>query len=50
MYWIGKAPSEFMIHARNNKYNMIVGGNNIEFGPGNSGTTIMTDYDGTERE
>ena len=50
MEWVGKAPSEFMIHARNDKYNMTVGGNNIEFGPGNSGSTIMTDYDGTERD
>jgi len=50
MEWLKKAPTEFKIHARNNKYDMLVGGDNIEFGPGNSGTTIMTDYDGTERD
>lgn len=49
MSWIKKAPDEFNIYARNSEYNMVVGGNNIEFVSSNSGFPLITEYDGTER-
>jgi trimethylamine--corrinoid protein Co-methyltransferase len=39
--WIKKAPARFKIHARNPKYNMYIGGENTEFGPGYGAPKII---------
>ncbi len=48
MKWISKAPSEFTVFARNPKYNMKIGGDNIEFAPGYGAATVV-ELDGTRR-
>ncbi len=49
MEWVGKAPKEFELHARNKKYNMKIGGVHVNFAPSNSGFPIITEMDGRER-
>jgi len=44
MEWVGKAPSEFTLHARNPARNAIIGGNHIHFSPV-SGPPNVSDLD-----
>ncbi|HWR41733.1 trimethylamine methyltransferase family protein [Sporomusa sp.] len=46
--WVGKAPSSFTLYARNPKYDIVVGGNNVECCPG-TGSPAISDSDGAKR-
>ena len=46
--WVKKAPSEFTVYARNPKYNIHVGGNNVNVAP-SYGCAFIQDRDGTVR-
>lgn len=48
MRWISYAPAKFQLFARNPKYDMPIGGNHVEFGPG-YGATKIVNPDGTAR-
>lgn len=48
MYWVKKAPSSFRVYARNPKYNITVGGDNVNILTG-SGPAHVSDYDGNIR-
>lgn len=49
MEWVNKAPKEFKLHARNEKYSMNIGSGNVNFVPTESGFPIITESDGRER-
>lgn len=49
MKWVKKAPSSFTLYARNPKYNMVIGGNNVEYAPG-FGSPMIADFDGVKRQ
>ena len=46
--WVSKAPSTFTLYARNPIYDIVVGGNNVEFCPG-TGSPAVSDIDGHKR-
>ncbi len=48
MEWVSKAPSSFNIYARNPKYDMTIGGDNVECAPG-YGAPLILDADGEKR-
>lgn len=48
MEWVNKAPPEFTLHARNPKYNVVIGGNRIECAPG-YGCSAVIEADGHRR-
>lgn len=48
MEWVSKAPKNFKIYARNSKYDMQIGGDHIEFGPGYGAPKII-EKDGRKR-
>ena len=50
MNWVGKAPSLFKIYARNHKYDMIIGGDAVEYVSCNSGFPWIADFEGTRRK
>lgn len=47
-HWINKAPGRFSVYARNNEYDMFIGGSNIEYASG-YGTATIVDPDGLRR-
>ncbi|MFZ5945621.1 MAG: trimethylamine methyltransferase family protein [Bacillota bacterium] len=47
--WISKAPSSFQIHARNDKFNMLIGGDHSEYISANSGFPLIADAHGNSR-
>lgn len=49
MEWVGKAPPNFTQYARNPKYNMLVGGNHVEYAAG-YGCPAIIEHDGTKRQ
>lgn len=49
MEWIGKAPSEFKIYARNPAFDMTIGGDRTEHTSYNSGFPYIADLDGNRR-
>jgi trimethylamine--corrinoid protein Co-methyltransferase len=49
MDWVGKAPREFTIHARNPKYDAVIGGNHMTFAPG-YGCAQIIGADGSRRD
>ena len=49
MHWVGKAPQEFTIYARNSKYNAVIGGDHVEFAPGYGCAQIIR-ADGSRRD
>ena len=49
MEWVSKAPREFTLYARNPKYNMVIGGDQIECAAGYGCSTII-EADGTRRD
>lgn len=48
MEWVGKAPKSFTVHARNPKYDFLMGGDDIHFAAG-YGSPYMIDRDGEIR-
>ncbi len=50
MNWISKAPSHFKIYARNPKYDMEIGGDQVEYVSCNSGFPWIADFEGTRRK
>lgn len=46
--WVKKAPKKFTLHARNPRYDMVIGGDGTEFAPG-YGYSVMIDQDGRKR-
>ncbi len=48
MEWVGKAPKSFTVHARNPKYDIVVGGDHMEVAAG-YGSPYMIDRDGKIR-
>ncbi|CVK21855.1 trimethylamine methyltransferase family protein [Sporomusa sphaeroides] len=46
--WIGKAPSSFAMYARNSKYDITVGGDNVECFPA-YGPPLVLELDGSKR-
>lgn len=50
MNWISKAPSFFKIYARNPKYDMLIGGDRVEYVSCNSGFPWIADFEGTRRK
>ncbi|SMD11815.1 trimethylamine methyltransferase family protein [Sporomusa malonica] len=46
--WVCKAPATFTLYARNPRYDMVVGGDNVECGPG-GGASVILGSDGTTR-
>ncbi len=48
MDWVGMAPAEFTLHARNPRYNMVIGGERTECAPGYGCPAIIA-ADGTRR-
>ena len=46
--WIGKAPSSFTMYARNSKYDITVGGDNVECFPA-YGPPLVMELDGSKR-
>ncbi|MDQ7095140.1 trimethylamine methyltransferase family protein [Desulfosporosinus sp. PR] len=50
MNWINKAPANIKIYARNPKYDMEIGGEKVEYTPGNSGFPWIADFEGTRRK
>jgi len=50
MDWISKAPSFFKIHARNPKYDMLIGGDQIQYVSCNSGFPWIADFKGNKRK
>ncbi|MDQ7095145.1 trimethylamine methyltransferase family protein [Desulfosporosinus sp. PR] len=50
MDWLAKAPSEFKIYARNPKYDMLIGGDEVNCVPGGYGMSKIVELDGTKRE
>lgn len=48
MEWIGKAPSAFTMYARNPKYDITVGGDNVECFPA-YGSPLIQELDGSKR-
>jgi trimethylamine--corrinoid protein Co-methyltransferase len=49
MDWVGKAPQEFTIYARNPKYNAVIGGDHVECAPGYGCAQIIR-ADGSRRD
>lgn len=49
MYWIRKAPHTFHLYGRNPKYNMVIGGDHVNYAPA-YGSPIIASQDGTTRE
>lgn len=49
MEWVGKAPSEFTIYARNPEFNMVIGGDRTENVSYNSGFPYIADLAGNRR-
>jgi trimethylamine--corrinoid protein Co-methyltransferase len=49
MQWIGKAPEAFTLHARNPRYDMHIGGDNVECAAG-YGCPAIIEADGTRRD
>ena len=47
-HWINKAPGRFSVYARNNDYDMFIGGSHIEYASG-YGTATIVDPDGQRR-
>lgn len=50
MTWIGKAPSVFKMFARHSKYDMIIGGEQVEYVSCNAGFPWMADMKGVRRK
>lgn len=48
MEWVGKAPAQFTMYARNPKYDMEVGGDNVELCPG-YGAPFVCEINGKKR-
>ncbi len=48
MKWVGKAPKSFSVHARNLKYDIVLGGDHME-GAAGYGSPYMIDRDGKIR-
>lgn len=48
MHWVKKAPSSFTLHARNPKYNTIVGGDHVNASPA-YGCAFIAEKDGSQR-
>lgn len=48
MYWVNKAPHAFTMYARNPKYNITVGGDNLNPAPG-YGCPYIVEMDGSKR-
>ena len=48
MHWVGLAPEQFTIHARNPKYDIIVGGDHVNPAP-TYGCAFIDDWDGNRR-
>ena len=48
--WIGRAPENFKIFARNPQYDMAIGGDHIEYVSCNSGFPWIADFDGLKRK
>lgn len=49
MEWVGKAPSQFKMYARNSKYDFEVGGDHVELLPG-YGSPFICNADGKRRD
>lgn len=47
--WVSKAPGKFMIQARNDKFNMLIGGDHSEYISSNSGFPFIADANGNTR-
>jgi trimethylamine--corrinoid protein Co-methyltransferase len=47
MYWVNKAPHAFMMYGRNPKYNITIGGENLNPAPG-YGCPFVVDMDGVQ--
>ena len=48
LYWVRKAPSEFMLYAQDDKYDIIIGGDHVEPAP-TFGAYQIVDYKGESR-
>ena len=49
MHWVGMAPASFTIHAKNPKYDIIMGGSHVNLAPC-YGSPFISDYDGNCRQ
>jgi trimethylamine--corrinoid protein Co-methyltransferase len=49
MHWVGKAPHKFTLYARNQKYNAVIGDNNVQCSPGYGCAQIIM-ADGRRRD